>query len=158
MRAKEYTTEGQGGLAYEQNVYTAMQAAKIEGLDLGDKPTAGFSNVGYGDIEATYNGKPFNIEIKASANDQMGGTSFRYAMAGQKFIPVGQIEPDELDPDEIEAENQLLEQELQADDVQAILPNDLKQSIKDVDKLNEKAEKYEEISRAGAACVIRTKS
>jgi len=57
------------------------------------------------------------------------------------------IEPDELDPDEIEAENQLLEQELQADDVQAILPNDLKQSIKDVDKLNEKAEKYEEISR-----------
>ena len=68
------------------------------------------------------------------------------------------IEPDELDPDEIEAENQLLEQELQADDVQAILPNDLKQSIKDVDKLNEKAEKYEEISRAGAACVIRTKS
>ena len=97
MRAKEYTTEGQGGLAYEQNVYTAMQAAKIEGLDLGDKPTAGFSNVGYGDIEATYNGKPFNIEIKASAFDQMGGTSFRYEMAGQQFIPVGQIEPDELD-------------------------------------------------------------
>ena len=68
------------------------------------------------------------------------------------------IQPDELDPEEIEAENQLLEQELQADDVQAILPNDLKQSIKDIDKLNEKAEKYEEISRAGAACVIRTKS
>lgn len=97
MRAQEFTTEGLGGLAYEQNVYAAMQAAKIKGLDLGDKPTAGFSNVGYGDIEATYNGKPFNIEIKASANDQMGGTSFRYEMAGQKFIPVGQIEPDELD-------------------------------------------------------------
>jgi hypothetical protein len=75
-----------------------------------------------------------------------------------KALEEDTIEPDELDPDEIEAENQLLEQELQADDVQAILPNDLKQSIKDVDKLNEKAEKYEEISRAGAACVIRTKS
>jgi len=68
------------------------------------------------------------------------------------------IEPDELNADEIEAENKILEEQLQADDVQALLPSDLKESIQDIDKLNAKAEKYEEISRAGAACVIRTKS
>jgi hypothetical protein len=98
MRAQEFTTEtlGQGGLVYEQSVYAAMQAAKIKGLDLGDKPTAGFSNVGHGDIEAIFNGKPFNIEIKASANDQMGGTSFRYDMDSKVFTPAQEMDQDDL--------------------------------------------------------------
>ena len=68
-------TVGAAGLAYELKVHTAMKTAKIPTLNAGDKPGAGFSNVGAGDIEASYNSKPFNIEIKASSNDQMGGGS-----------------------------------------------------------------------------------
>ncbi len=78
---KAFITEsvGQAGLDYELKVHKAMKDAKIVGLNAGDKPnneTAGFSNQGAGDIEASYNGNPFNIEIKSSAKDQMGGGSF----------------------------------------------------------------------------------
>ena len=91
-------TVGSKGLQYELKVHTAMKSAKIRGLNVGDKPGAGFSNQGAGDIEATYNGKPFNIEIKASAKDQMGGGSFRYDMASGVFSPVGdKFDPDDLD-------------------------------------------------------------
>jgi len=90
-------TVGQAGLDYELKVYKAMNSAKIPGLNAGDKPGAGFSNVGAGDIEASYNGKPFNIEIKASTKDQMGGTSFRYDMQGQRFTPAKEMDQDDLD-------------------------------------------------------------
>lgn len=98
-RLKEFITEtvGQAGLDYELKVYKAMQDAKIEGLNPGDKPGAGFSNQGAGDIEASYMGKPFNIEIKATANDQMGGGSFRYDMATKTFTPVKEMDPEDLD-------------------------------------------------------------
>ena len=96
---KEYLNEtvGASGLAYELKVYTAMKSARVDGLNVGDKPTAGFSNVGSGDIEASYSGKPFNIEIKASAKDQMGGTSFQYNMDSKQFTPVGEIDQEDLD-------------------------------------------------------------
>ena len=90
---------GQAGLDYELKVYKAMKDAKIVGLNAGDKPnneTAGFSNQGAGDIEASYNGNPFNIEIKSSAKDQMGGGSFRYQMQGQVFAPVKEMDPEDL--------------------------------------------------------------
>ena len=90
-------TIGSAGLAYELKVHTAMKTAKIPTLNSGDKPGAGFSNVGAGDIEASYNGKPFNIEIKASPNDQMGGGSFRYDMATGIFTPAREIDPEDLD-------------------------------------------------------------
>ena len=92
-----YETIGSAGLAYELKVHTAMKTAKIPTLNSGDKPGAGFSNVGAGDIEASYNGKPFNIEIKASPNDQMGGGSFRYDMATGIFTPAREIDPEDLD-------------------------------------------------------------
>jgi len=92
-----YETIGSAGLAYELKVHTAMKASKIQGLNSGDKPGAGFSNVGAGDIEASYEGKPFNIEIKASPNDQMGGGSFRYDMASKTFTPAKEMDPDDLD-------------------------------------------------------------
>lgn len=76
-----------GGLEYEQRVYETLLAANIEGLDLGEKPAAGFSSAGSGDLEATYMGKPFNIEIKASINDQMGGGSVKYVRETQELIP-----------------------------------------------------------------------
>jgi|TARA_Y100000114_G_scaffold24608_1_gene20314 hypothetical protein len=96
---KQYLTEtvGAGGLAYELKVHTAMKKANISGLNVGDKPGAGFSNQGAGDIEASYKGKAFNIEIKASPRDQMGGTSFRYTMDGQRFTPVKEMDPEDLD-------------------------------------------------------------
>jgi len=96
---KQYLNEtvGKGGLDYELKVYSAMKSANIVGLNPGDKPGAGFSNQGAGDIEASYNGKPFNIEIKASSKDQMGGGSFRYDFATKQFTPVSQIDPEDLD-------------------------------------------------------------
>ena len=64
------------------------------------------------------------------------------------------IELDEPDPVEIEAENQVLLEDLASDDVQAILPADIKKALSDVEQLETKADKYEEVSRAGANCLI----
>ena len=89
-------TVGSAGLVYELKVHTAMKKAKIPTLDSGDKPGRGFSNVGAGDIEAFYNGNEFNIEIKASPNDQMGGGSFRYDMATGTFAPAREMDPEDL--------------------------------------------------------------
>lgn len=97
---REYMNEsvGQGGLDYELKVFNAVIAAKIPDLNAGDKPTtAGFSNQGAGDLEASYKGKPFNIEIKASAKDQMGGGSFQYDFATKQFTPVKDMDPEDLD-------------------------------------------------------------
>ena len=80
MRANElFTTEGRndGGLQYENTVLKALAAAQVPGLEFKADTSAGFSNQGAGDVEATYNGKNFNIEIKSGAKDQMGGTSIR---------------------------------------------------------------------------------
>lgn len=90
-------TVGQAGLDYELKVHSAMMSAKIQGLNPGERPGRGFSNVGAGDIEAAYKGNPFNVEIKASAKDQMGGGSFRYQMQGQNFTPVKEMDPEDLD-------------------------------------------------------------
>ena len=96
---KTYVTEtiGQAGLDYELKVHKAMITANIDGLNAGDKPGAGFSNQGAGDIEASYNGKPFNVEIKASSKDQMGGGSFRYESSNKQFTPVTEMDPEDLD-------------------------------------------------------------
>ena len=74
MRAYELlTTEGRndGGLEYESAVLNAMSAAQVPGLEWQADTSAGYSSHGEGDIEATYNGNKFNIEVKASINDQM---------------------------------------------------------------------------------------
>ena len=95
---KDYLDEsvGQAGLDYELRVYKSLLSAKISALDLGAKPTAGFSNVGSGDIEAKFNGKPFNIEVKATSKDQMGGGSFKYDMETKTFTPVKEMDPNDL--------------------------------------------------------------
>ena len=63
-------------------------------------------------------------------------------------------ELDDPDPDEIEAENLVMMEDLESDDVQAILPADIKKSLSSIDELEAKADKYEEVSRAGANCLI----
>lgn len=88
---------GAAGLEYERKVHAAMKSAKVPDLNAGDKPGAGFSNQGAGDIEASYKGKPFNVEIKLSSKDQMGGGSFRYQMQGKHFTPVKEMDPEDLE-------------------------------------------------------------
>lgn len=101
MRAKElFTTEARndGGLEYESAVLTAMSQAQVPGLEFQADTSAGFSSHGEGDIEASYNGSKFNIEVKASINDQMGGGSV--AFDGNNWRPSPKLaagtEPDDL--------------------------------------------------------------
>ena len=62
---------------------------------------------------------------------------------------------EEIDLNEFEAENARLQEDLQNEEVQAVLPPDIKQSIDEIPAIDEKASKFEEISRAGAACILR---
>ena len=62
---------------------------------------------------------------------------------------------EEIDLNDFEAENARLQEDLQNEEMQAVLPPDLKKSIDDTAILDEKASKYEDISRAGAACILR---
>jgi len=91
-------TVGARGLAYERDVHAALKAAKVPGLFAGEKPGAGYSNQGAGDIEATYNGKPFNIEVKLDKNAQMGGTSIRIDADADTYVLV---KPDAVDEDAV---------------------------------------------------------
>lgn len=71
-------TIGDGGYQYELAVHKTVSAAAVQGLNPGDKPAAGYSPHGAGDIEASFNGKPFNVEVKLNKKAQMGGGSVKY--------------------------------------------------------------------------------
>ena len=88
---------GQRGLDYELKIYKAIQQSGVDFFNPGDKPAAGFSNQGAGDIEGKLNGKAFNIEVKLSADDQMGGGSFNYDYKTKKFKPAKPIDPGDLE-------------------------------------------------------------
>lgn len=88
---------GQRGLDYETKIYKAIKSSGVDFFTPGSKPSAGFSNQGAGDIEGTLHGKPFNIEVKLSADDQMGGGSFRYDYNTKKFQSVKPIDPSDLE-------------------------------------------------------------
>ena len=60
-------TVGARGLAYEREVHKVVKSAKVSGLLAGGRPAPGFSNQGAGDLEATYKGNPFYVEVKLSA-------------------------------------------------------------------------------------------
>lgn len=89
----ENMIKGQRGLDYELKIYKAIQQSGVDFFKPGSKPAAGFSNVGSGDIEGKLNGKSFNIEVKLSADDQMGGGSFNYNMRTKKFIAAKPMDP-----------------------------------------------------------------
>jgi len=89
-------TVGAGGVEYENRVYAALQSAQIPGLDLGTVGGAGYSRFGAGDIEATFNGNAFNIEVKANKNAQLGGTSVRVDPENNVYEVVT---PDAIDSD-----------------------------------------------------------
>ena len=90
---REKMVAGQKGLDYEVKIYKAIQQSGVDFFNPGGKPTAGFSNVGAGDIEGTLNGKPFNVEVKLSADEQMGGGSFTYDMRSKKFAAAKKMDP-----------------------------------------------------------------
>ena len=80
-------TVGAGGQEYELNVFNTMKQSGAPGLDVGNKPAAGFSRYGAGDIEATLNNKPFNIEVKLNSKAQMGSGSINYNRSTGEFVP-----------------------------------------------------------------------
>tara|TARA_B100000768_G_C11261767_1_gene369091 strand:+ start:206 stop:1015 length:810 start_codon:yes stop_codon:yes gene_type:complete len=85
-------------LDYETKVFDIMKSAMIDGLDVGSVNGAGFSNQGAGDIEATYRGEQFNIEVKLDMFPQMGGTSIRID-SNEKTCTL--VQPDAVDADAI---------------------------------------------------------
>jgi hypothetical protein len=89
---------GTGGIEYEGKIHDALVAANIDGLDAGDKPGAGFSNQGAGDLELKLNGKDFNVEVKMDAGAQMGGTSFKFDLKNGKIIPNADLPSQIIDP------------------------------------------------------------
>jgi len=99
MRANELFNldEGRndGGLAYEAAVLNAMSAAQVPGLEWQADTSAGFSNQGAGDIEAVYNGKAFNIEVKSGRKDQMGGTSIQanFDTGEYQIVDIESVDP-----------------------------------------------------------------
>lgn len=92
LHLNEKAVAGQRGLDYELKIYKAIQNSGVDFFNPGSKPAAGFSNIGAGDIEGKLNGKAFNIEVKLSADDQMGGGSFAYDMRTKTFKAVNKID------------------------------------------------------------------
>ena len=79
-----------GGLQYEQKVRDAVEQAskKNRNIELLPDATAGF-NANEVDLKVKIRGKLYNIEIKSSPDDQMGGTSLQYsAYPKLVFTPV----------------------------------------------------------------------
>tara|TARA_R110000796_G_scaffold249078_1_gene376488 strand:- start:1680 stop:3401 length:1722 start_codon:yes stop_codon:yes gene_type:complete len=60
----------------------------------------------------------------------------------------------EIDAENIEIENQLMEEDLEAEISQGLLPEDIALSIREVSMTKEKADSYEKLTRAGAACLL----
>jgi hypothetical protein len=85
-------TVGNAGYQYELNVYDIMKRSGAPGLDVGKKPAAGFSRYGAGDIEATLNNEPFNIEVKLNSKAQMGSGSITYDRSSGEFTPTAGLQ------------------------------------------------------------------
>ena len=88
---KEWLEESVGaeGEKYQNKIYRVLFNAKryipIPSLSVPRKKSSAYSSHGYGDIEAKYQNIPFNIEVKKSAIDQMGGFSIKYNQKTGEF-------------------------------------------------------------------------
>ena len=98
---KEWLRESVGvkGEKYQNQIYRVLFNAKREIplplLSVPGKKSSAYSSQGYGDIEAKYQDAPFNIEVKSSALDQMGGFSIRYNQKTGEFIFPEHIEEED---------------------------------------------------------------
>ena len=94
-------------------------------------------------------------DVASMQTDNLGALGeFR---EGADELEAQSTELGELDPDAMEAENQTMLDALQDEDVQALLPEEAKASLRDADTLIAKAEQYEEIVEAGRVCVVGSK-
>ena len=94
-------------------------------------------------------------DVESMQTDNLGALGeFR---EGADELEAQPTELGELDPDAMEAENQTMLDALQDEDVQALLPEEAKASLRDADTLIAKAEQYEEIVEAGRVCVVGSK-
>ena len=94
-------------------------------------------------------------DVESMQTDNLGALGeFR---EGADQLEAQPTELGELDPDVMEAENQTMLDALQDEDVQALLPEQAKASLRDADTLIAKAEQYEEIVEAGRVCVVGSK-
>jgi hypothetical protein len=81
-----------GGLDYEIKVYDVLNHLDSTNLKvIGDKPSGGFNSHEV-DLQLEIDGKKIDVEVKASMNAQMGGTSVRYDYATKKFEIIGELD------------------------------------------------------------------
>ena len=140
---KNITSEEQTKIAELQEKITARQTQLQEASDL---------------VSADQG--VLTVQQKENAADSASIQGDGLGRLAEHKEAVQEIEADtpvmeEIDPAEIETENLLIEEDLNSPEYQDILPDDMKQDIAATRVLDEKASKYEELSRAGAACLLR---
>jgi hypothetical protein len=93
------------GLVYEQTVYKTIKELNHQSIQVhGDEPSGGF-NAHDNDLKLSLLGKEIEVEIKANAAAQMGGTSFTYDMATRELKSVKPLPQDDLSVILSETEN-----------------------------------------------------
>ena len=140
---KRITAAEQKKLAELQEKIVTRQSQLQEASDLVDTEQGVLTTQQADDLAENQQMQPNNLGRLAEHKDAVD------EMAADKPVM------EEIDLDEFEAENARLQEDLQNEEMQAVLPADLKKSIEETKQIDEKASKFEEISRAGAACILR---
>jgi len=140
---KRITAAEQKKLAELQEKIATRQSQLQEASDLVDTEQGVLTTQQANDLAENQQMQPNNLGRLAEHKDAVD------EMAADKPVM------EEIDLDEFEAENARLQEDLQNEEMQAVLPADLKKSIEETKQIDEKASKFEEIGRAGAACILR---
>ena len=140
---KRITAAEQKKLAELQEKIATRQSQLQAASDLVDTEQGGLTTQQADDLAENQQMQPDNLGRLAEHKDAVD------EMAADKPVM------EEIDLNDFEAENARLQEDLQNEEMQSVLPPDLKKSIDDTAILDEKASKYEDISRAGAACILR---
>ena len=140
---KNITSKEQSRLAELQEKITTREAQLQEASDLVNTEQGVFTAQQKQDLIDNQQLEPNNLGRLADHKDAVD------EMAADKPVM------EETDLVDFEAENARLQEDLENEEVQKILPADMKRSIEDTKALDEKANNFEAISRAGAACIMR---
>lgn len=140
---KRITAAEQKKLAELQEKIATRQSQLQEASDLVDTEQGVLTTQQADDLAENQQMQPNNLGRLAEHKDAVD------EMAADKPVM------EEIDLNDFEAENARMQEDLQDEEMQQFLADDLKQSIEDTAILDEKASKYEDISRAGAACILR---
>lgn len=140
---KRITAAEQKKLAELQEKIATRQSQLQEASDLVDTEQGVLTTQQADDLAENQQMQPNNLGRLAEHKDAVD------EMAADKPVM------EEIDLNDFEAENARMQEDLQDEEMQQFLADDLRQSIEDTAILDEKASKYEDISRAGAACILR---